>query len=409
MGNFQWFVEQLRELRRAGLYRRRRSLLSAQGPLVRIGQRELINFASNDYLNLAADPRVIRSAVNAVRRYGCGAGASPLIVGWSAPLRSLERELARWQESESALVFASGFAANLGVITALIGPEDVIFSDALNHASLIDGCRLTKAAVHVYRHADLEHLRSLLEAHAGGSGCSSCGKSVRRRWIATDSVFSMDGDLAPLAELVELADRYQVGLIVDEAHATGVLGPEGRGLVATLQHWPAAGLVKIGTLSKALGSQGGFVCGERMLIRFLVNRARSYIFSTALNIAAAAAARQALRIAQKEPHRRQHVQQLAWRLRRRLVECGLLAQCTCPHGPELCSPIVPIVIGEPERAVAISQALQQRGFLVPAIRPPSVPPGTSRLRISLTAGHTEQQVEALVESLASLQNKMGVS
>lgn len=408
MGNLQWLAEQLRELRRAGLYRRRRSLLSAQGPLVRIGQRELINFASNDYLNLAADRRVVEAARRALRRYGCGSGASPLVVGWSAPLRQLERELARWQATESALVFASGFAANLGVITALVGPDDVIFSDALNHASLIDGCRLTKATVHVYRHADLEHLRSLLEEHAGGRGCSSCGKLVRRRWIVTDSVFSMDGDLAPLAELVELADRYQAGMIVDEAHATGVLGPEGRGLVAMLQRWPAAGLVKIGTLSKALGSQGGFVCGERTLIRFLVNRARSYIFSTALNIAAAAAARQALRIAQQEPHRRQHVQRLAWQLRCRLVERGLLAQGTCPPVAELCSPIVPIVIGEPEQAVAISHALQQRGFLIPAIRPPSVPPGTSRLRISLTAGHTEQQVEALVESLAFLLNKMGV-
>lgn len=408
MPSFEWLEQSLREVQQAGLYRRRRKLLTAQGARVRIGSREMINFASNDYLNLAADPRVIRAAIHAVRRYGCGAGASPLIVGWSAPLRSLERELARWQGSESALVFASGFAANLGVLTALAGPEDVLFSDELNHASLIDGCRLARSRVHVYRHGDLDHLRSLLEAHSGRPACASCGLTVRRRFIVTDSVFSMDGDCAPLAELVELAERYQAVLIVDEAHATGVLGPQGRGLVATLHRWPGAGLVKIGTLSKALGSQGGFVSGERSLIRFLVNRARSYIFSTALNIAAAAAARQALRIVQHEPERRQQLQRLAWQLRQRLAERGLLAQGTCPPAPEWCTPIVPIIIGEPQRAVEVSRALMQRGFLVPAIRPPSVPPGTSRLRISLTAGHTEQQVESLVESLASLLNKMGV-
>lgn len=406
MSQMGWLRQQLDELRRVGLYRQRRKLFSAQGPRVRIGRDELVNFASNDYLNLAADPRVVEAVIKAVRQYGCGAGASPLIVGWSAPLRALEQELADWQCAESALVFASGFAANLGVLTALAGPEDVIFSDELNHASLIDGCRLSKARVHVYRHADLDHLESLLSQHGWQpTSCASCGR-VRRRFIVTDSVFSMDGDTAPLTELVELAERYQTTLIVDEAHATGIFGPEGRGLVAELKRLPSAGLVKIGTLSKALGSQGGFVSGDQVLIRFLVNRARSYIFSTALSIPSAAAARAAVRVNRAEPHRRERLYHLAKLLRQRLRQLGLLRQSPAATEQAVArddaSPIIPIILGDAERAVRVSQALREMGFLVPAIRPPSVPPGTSRLRVSVTAGHTESEILALAEALAEL-------
>jgi 8-amino-7-oxononanoate synthase len=370
-----------------------------------MGQKVLVNFASNDYLNLAADHRVRQAAIRAIRRYGCGAGASPLIVGWSAPLRALERDLARWQDTESALVFPSGFAANLGVLTALAGPEDVIFSDALNHASLIDGCRLSKARVHIYRHADVAHLESLLAEHKPGAmHCASCGQLAGRRFIVTDSVFSMDGDVAPLSELVELADRYEAILIVDEAHATGVFGPQGRGLVAELSRLPSGGLVKIGTLSKALAAQGGFVCGPQVLIRFLVNRARSYIFSTALSIPAAAAARAALQLVQREPERCAQLHRLARLLRSRLQQLGIWPRCYPGHWSptltEMVSPIVPIVVGDAQRAVALSRALQEKGFLVPAIRPPSVPEGTSRLRISLSAGHTESEVLTLADTLA---------
>ncbi|GBD36047.1 8-amino-7-oxononanoate synthase 2 [bacterium HR36] len=406
MQGFDWLAASLTELRQAGLFRRRRNLLSTQGARVRVGRRELVNFASNDYLNLAADVRVIRAVIRAVRRYGCGAGASPLILGWSVPLRALERDLARWQGTESALVFPSGFAANLGVLTALAGAQDVIFSDAFNHASLIDGCRLSKARIHIYRHADLDHLAWLLSQHCPTVRCGDCGQSVRRRFIVTDSVFSMDGDIAPLADLVALADKYEATLVVDEAHATGVFGPEGRGLVAELPRLPSAGLVKIGTLSKALGSQGGFVCGPRTLIRFLVNRARSYIFSTALHIAAAAGARAALHILQREPQRRERLHHVAQLLRQRLSTLRIWphpdAASLQPQAVVPFSPIVPIILGDPQRAVALSRALQDRGFLVPAIRPPSVPPGTSRLRISLTAGHTESEVLALADALAEL-------
>ncbi|MDW8223507.1 MAG: 8-amino-7-oxononanoate synthase [Gemmatales bacterium] len=405
MSSWPWLNDILNQLHQAGLYRRRRRLASAMGPRVRIGSREFINFASNDYLNLAADPRVIRAAIRALHHYGCGAGASPLIVGWSAPLRALERDLARWQGTESALVFSSGFAANLGVLTALVGPQDVVFSDELNHASLIDGCRLTKARIHIYRHADLDHLRSQLSQHTRSATCPECTGPVRGRFIVTDSVFSMDGDMAPLDELVELAERFQATLLVDEAHATGVLGPEGRGLVAQLARQPHTGLVKIGTLSKALGAQGGFVSGERVLIRYLVNRARSYIFSTALSIPAAAAARAALRIIRQEPQRRERLHHLARLLRQALRQRGLLPDSPRPSsGPPLdaASPIVPVILGEATRAVQVAHALQQRGFLVPAIRPPSVPPGSSRLRISLTAGHTEDDVRALADALAEV-------
>jgi 8-amino-7-oxononanoate synthase len=375
-----------------GLYRRRRRLQSPAGARVRYRGRELINFSSNDYLNLAADARLARSAAAAARRYGTGAAASPLVSGHLPPLRCLERDLARWEQTEAALVFSSGYAANLAVVAALAGPGDALFSDALNHASLIDGCRLSRAAVHVYRHCDLEHLEQLLGRE---------GPLARRRVIVSDSVFSMDGDLAPLAGLVELARRYDCLLVLDEAHATGVIGAGGRGLA---EHcgltdqagggWAEGGpaIIRIGTLSKALGSQGGFVCGSRTLVRWLVNFARPYVFSTALGPPAAAAARRAVALVQHEPQRRLLLLRRAEQLRHQLQARGLdVLQSQCQ--------IVPIVLGDARRALELSRRLEEKGLLVPAIRPPSVPPGTARLRISLTAGHTEEDIARLVEAL----------
>jgi 8-amino-7-oxononanoate synthase len=377
--------DELAERRRRGLYRARRRPQSAQGPRLRLGDRTLVNFSSNDYLNLAADPRLARAAARAARRYGCGAGASPLVSGHLPPLRALERDLARWEGTEAAVVFATGFAANLAVVAALTGPDAVVFSDELNHASLIDGCRLARAPVHVYRHADLDHLHGLLRGAAG----------ARRRLIVTDTVFSMDGDLAPLPPLAELADRHDCLLVIDEAHATGVLGEQGGGVSELLP--PAPGfdprrLIKVGTLSKALGSQGGFVCGPRLLADFLVNHARPYIFSTALAPPAAAAARRAVGIVAEEPERRRHLLALADLLRRRLREGGW------PDGGLRCH-LVPVRVGDAGAAVALSLRLQEHGLLVPAIRPPSVPDGTARLRISLTAGHTAEDVERLAAAL----------
>jgi 8-amino-7-oxononanoate synthase len=371
-----WIQDDLADCRRHGLYRVRRCLESAQGVRVQYRGRTFLNFSSNDYLNLAADPQLARAAARAARQYGTGAGASPLVSGHLPPQRKLERDLARWQQAESVLVCTSGYTANLAVISSLADPQTAIFSDALNHASLIDGCRLSRARVLVYRHADVSHLEGLLRQE----------NSAPRKIIVTDTVFSMDGDLAPLSELAELARRFDCLLVVDEAHATGVFGEAGRGLCRGLE---PERVVKVGTLSKALGSQGGFICGTKKLIAYLVNRARPYIFSTALAPPAAAAARKAVAIVQADPGPRRHLVHLAGLLRDQLRQLGY------PTGDSH-SQIVPIVVGEAAAAMQLSKKLEAEGLLVPAIRPPSVPTGTSRLRISLTAGHTEADVERLL-------------
>jgi len=377
--------DDLEERRRRGLYRVRRRLQSGQGARVRLGDRELINFSSNDYLALASDPRLARAAAHAAQHYGCGAGASALVSGHSPPLRGLERSLAHWEETESALVFSSGYAANLAVVSTLAGRSDAVFSDACNHASLIDGCRLSRASIHIYRHNDSNHLADLL---------GSEGRRARRRLIVSDTVFSMDGDRAPLADLLELAERFDCLLLIDEAHATGVLGELGRGVTDLLPvgSWSWDRLIKVGTLSKALGTQGGFVCGSRRPIDFLVNRARPYIFSTALAPPLAAAARRAVAIVREEPERRRHVAALAEQLRQGLRELGGAMA-------ESCCQIVPLIVGEARAAVALSRRLEEQGLLVPAIRPPSVPQGSARLRISVTAGHSEADIGQLVTAL----------
>jgi 8-amino-7-oxononanoate synthase len=380
-----WMDDDLNERRRRGLYRTRRRLESAQGARVRLGGREFINFSSNDYLGLAADRRLARAAARAARRYGCGAGASPLVSGHLQPVRALERDLAAWEGVQAALVFASGYAANLAAVTALVGREDAVFGDELNHASLIDGCRLSRARRVVYRHGDLNHLDELLRRD---------GPAARRRLIVTETVFSMDGDLAPLAGLIDLAGRHDALLLIDEAHATGVLGDSGRGLTDLLpEAYDADRVVKVGTLSKALGAQGGFVCGTRRLVEYLVNYARPYIFSTALAPPVAAAAREAVSLVRAEPQRRRQLLDLAEKLRGGLTALG---RPPCASR----SQIVPVIVGEADAAVQLSERLQERGLLVPAIRPPSVPPGTARLRISLTAGHTEDDVRQLLAGLA---------
>jgi 8-amino-7-oxononanoate synthase len=345
----------------------------------------MVNFSSNDYLALAGDPRLARAAARAARRWGCGAGASPLVSGHLPPLRALERDLAAWEGAEAALVFPSGFQANVAVVSALAGPEDAVFSDAGNHASLIDGCRLSRARVFVFAHLDLDGLDGLLGEH---------GPAARRRLIVSDSVFSMDGDLADLPGLLELARRHDALVVLDEAHATGVLGEHGRGLTDGLpeEEVRAGRVVKLGTLSKALGCQGGFVCGPARLIDWLVNHARGYVYSTALAPPLAAAARRALFLAGQEPERRRHVLALAEGLRGALAGLGLDVGRSR-------SQIVPVLVGEAAAAVALSRRLERRSLLVPAIRPPSVPGGTSRLRVSLTAGHTEEDVARLVEAL----------
>src|SRR5437773_4812475 len=374
-----WMTDDLNELKTQGLRRTRRVMLSGQGVSVRLRGRELLNFSSNDYLNLSGDPRLARAAARAARRYGCGAGASPLVSGYLPPHHSLERRLAAWEGTEAALVFSSGYAANLALVSVLAGCEDAIFSDALNHASLIDGCRLARARVHVYRHADLDHLHDLLRRE---------GDQARRRLIVTDTIFSMDGDLAPLPGLADLAQRHDCLLLIDEAHATGDLGEHGRGVSELTLAAGAANpdrLIKMGTLSKALGAQGGFVCGSRQLIDWLVNHARPYIFSTALAPPSAAAAQRAVAIVNQEPERRQHLLALAGFLRDRLQALGFAGKDS-EKGTGRLSPfqnrcqIVPILVGDARAALELAAQLEKHGLLVPAIRPPSVPEGTSRLR-----------------------------
>jgi 8-amino-7-oxononanoate synthase len=375
-----WLDDALGDLDRRGL---RRTLA--------VHDKGLVNFGSNDYLGLAADPRIAAAVRDAVDRYGWGSGASPLVTGRTELHAELERKLAEFEGTEAALLFPTGYAANVGTITALVGKGDAIYSDELNHASIIDGCRLSGATIHIYpnsatghRQGDLDQLASWLRQ----------GRQYRRRLIVTDSVFSMHGTYTALAGLVHLANEHDAMLLVDEAHATGVFGDHGRGMCEE-NGVEAEVPVRIGTLSKALGGHGGFVAGSRKLIDWLSNRARPFVFSTAAPPAVAAAGLAALEIVRTQPERRRHLQELAVRLRGKLVEAGLIK-------PTSLSQIVPIILGDPGRTMAASVELRRRGFYVPGIRPPSVPEGQSLLRISLTALHTEEQVDALVAALAEV-------
>jgi 8-amino-7-oxononanoate synthase len=351
----------------------------------------LISFASNDYLGLAADPRVVRAAVSAAERFGWGAGASPLVTGWRTPHQELADELAAFEQTEAAVLFSSGFAANAGAIAALAGQGDAVYCDKRNHACLFAGARLSEAALRVYRHADADRLESILRRDRG---------RFRRSVIATDGVFSMEGDLAPLAKLADLADRFGAMLLVDEAHATGVFGPEGRGASAHSGIADRA-VVRVGTLSKALGSIGGFVAGSRRLVDRMVNHAATLIYSTALPPAAAAAAREALAIAGAEPWRREQAGALGQKLRDALSAADIAVA-------QGAGPIVAVPLGDPHRALAVAQRLTERGYLVPAIRPPTVPRGTSQLRISVSAAHTHEAVDGLVTALIGLTTERGV-
>jgi 8-amino-7-oxononanoate synthase len=379
-----WIDAELARLEREGLSRRLVTHEGSQGPAIRIGGEELINFGANDYLALGADERLKDAVRTAIDREGFGAGASPLVTGHSTSHTELERRLAEFEGTEAALVFSSGFAANVGTVAALVDRGDGIFADEKNHASLIDGCRLSRAEVHVYRHGDAAHLGELLLQK----------RDHRKRLIVTDSLFSMDGDFAPLRELAVLAREHDCMLLVDEAHATGVFGDHGRGLCELLGVEDAVH-IRVGTLSKALGCSGGFVIGSKSLITWLYNRARPYIFSTAHPPANAAAAKAALDIVEHEPERRftllERARALREELRRQRWNIGRSE-----------SQIIPVVIGDANRTMLLAARLREQGLLVPGIRPPSVPPGESLLRISLSYGHTAEMIERLTSALANL-------
>ncbi len=376
-----WIDDELAALRGEDLLRELPAPLGRQGAVVACDGRRLVNFASNDYLGLAADERVIAAAIEACRTSGAGRGASPLVCGRSDAHAELEARLAAFEGVEAALVFPSGFAANAGVIPALVDQGDAIYADAKNHASLIDGCRLARTATHVYPHGDAEALERLLRDGAG----------FRRRLVVTDTLFSMDGDVAPLAAIAELARRHDAMLLVDEAHATGVFGARGRGVAEHLGVEDRY-IIRVGTLSKALGAAGGFVAGSQSLVDWLANRARTFVFSTAHPAAACAAAVAALEIVEREPQRRTGLLEAAEALRELLGRQGW-------NTANSASQIIPIMIGSPTEAVRLSARLREAGYWVPAIRPPSVPAGESLLRVSLTAGHTQEMVAGLLAAL----------
>ena len=378
-----WIDAELAELESRQLRRYLCERQLAQGAVIRVDGHELVNFGSNDYLGLASD-RCHAAVGTTTGAVGWGAGASPLLAGRGSEHAALERELADFAGTEASLLFSSGYAANVGTITALAGHSDAVFSDAKNHASIIDGCRLSGADVHVYRHGDVDHLRKLLIA----------GYGTRRRLIVTDGLFSMDGDAAPLTELSDLAEQFDAMLMVDEAHATGVFGQHGRGMSEQLGVDDRVH-VHVGTLSKALGSIGGFVAGRQSLIDWLANRARSYVFSTASPEATAAAGRAALRVVRQEPHRRADLLARAANVRQQLTMQGWkIGNST--------SQIIPILVGDPATTLQAAGRLRERGLFVPGIRPPSVPQGESRLRISLSYVHDQEMIDRLLRELASI-------
>ena len=372
----------------------RRRLSTREGPqrpaTIRLDGRPTVNFASNDYLGLAAES-LVEAVETALRQVGWGSGASPLITGRGAVHAELERTLAEFEGAEAALLFPTGFAANTGTIPALLDKHDVIYSDAKNHASIIDGCRLSGARFEVFPHRVVDYLRTVIQD----------GRAFGRRLIVTDGLFSMDGDLASLAELAELAEQYDAMLMVDEAHATGVFGRGGRGACEQLGVEDGVH-VRVGTLSKALGSVGGFVVGQRRLIDWLANRARSYVFSTALPEATAAAALEALRLIQDEPFRRTELLSRAAQLRENLKRQGWFTG-------DSVSQIIPVIISDSARTMEMASDLRERGLLVPGIRPPSVPPGESLLRISLSYDHTEEMIDRLLQAMTELRVEDGTS
>jgi 8-amino-7-oxononanoate synthase len=380
------YDEILNQLRDQSLFRELRTIEQITGPLVRVNDRMIVNFASNDYLGLSQHPSVKMAAKAAIEEFGAGAGASRLVTGTESPHTKVEKEIAAFKGVESAIVFSSGYAAAVGTITSVAGPGDVIILDKLAHACLIDGAKLSGAALRVFPHNDMAKLESHL---TWGRRTYPSGKAL----ILTESIFSMDGTFADLTPIVELKREFDAVLMVDEAHATGVIGPNGTGWIAAL------GLTKevdiqMGTLGKALGASGGFICGPASLIQLLVNKARSFIYSTALPPASAAAASEALKIVHSQEG------QL---LRGQLLDNVLLLDQLLAHQSHrrsgTISPIFPIMIGEERSALILAAALLERGILAPAIRYPTVAPGSARIRIALSSSHSAEQVRALAETI----------
>jgi 8-amino-7-oxononanoate synthase len=376
-------ASELTELDSAGLRRFRRTLETAQGPRVKVDGREYVAFCSNDYLGLASDARIVAAAQTGAAQYGVGSGASHLVIGHSSAHEALESALAQFVQQPRTLLFSTGYMANLGIVTALAGRDDAVFADRLNHASLNDAVALSRAQFKRYPHLDLAALDRLLTA-----------SRARRKLVVTDAVFSMDGDIAPLLGMLEICERHDAWLVVDDAHGFGVLGPQGRGALA---HFDLASprIVYMATLGKAAGVYGAFVAGQVEVVEIILQRARTYIYTTATPPMLAHALVTALAIVAAEDWRREHLQRLIAVLRAGLQHSPwrLLRSDTA---------IQPVIVGENVKALGLAGRLAERGLLVPAIRPPTVPAGTARLRISLSATHTAGEVDRLAKTLCEL-------
>jgi len=378
-----FILDELRSLREHALMREYRTIESAQGSYVQINGKSYLSFCSNNYLGLADHPRIKQAAIAAINQYGWGTGASRLVAGNMILHQELEKKIADFKGTEAALLFPTGYMANVGALCALVGREDIVIGDKLNHASIIDGCRQSGATFRVYPHNDVSQLESLLQRSS----------KHRRRLVVTDSVFSMDGDTAPLPEIVEITQKYDAILMIDDAHAMGVFGQHGKGMI---EHYGLEGKIDIimGSLSKAIGSIGGFITGNKDLIDFFKNKARSFIYTTALPPAACAASLAGLTLIQEDTTLIDKLWENIRYLRSQLSKfiSNIAGE----------SPIIPIIIGSSEDALNVSKRLYENGILIPAIRPPTVPLGTSRLRISLMATHSKEDINRLIDTLKNI-------
>lgn len=383
-----WLRERIEKTKEAGLYRKLHTMNAAPRPEMSINGRNQLVFSSNNYLGLAGDERLMHAATTAMKKYGFGSSGSRLTTGNTDWHQRLEEKIARFKKTKAAILFSSGYLANVGVLSTLPENGDVILSDRLNHASIIDGCRLSKADVVIYEHIDMEDLKAKLKETA----------AYRRRFIVTDGVFSMDGTIAPLDKIYKLARQYDAYVIVDDAHATGVIGKNGSGTGELFGVNPD---VTIGTLSKAVGAEGGFVAGSRILIDFLLNHTRTFIFQTAMPPSVCAAACTALEIIETGHDLREQLFHHAKSVRDGLIDMGyeVIGDYT---------PIIPVIIGSNGDAVRFAEKLRESGIYAPAIRPPTVPEGQSRIRLTVTSEHTSGQIDYLLEQFYQIGKEVGM-
>lgn len=379
--SLEWIKEELKQIHDKQLFRILTELETGQSPEVTISGKSYVLLGSNSYLGLSVDPKVVESAKLALEKYGTGSGGSRLVSGSFDLHRMLEERIARFKNTESSILFSSGYLANIGTISALVGSDDIIYSDELNHASIIDGARLSRSTVRIYKHLDLNHLQELIESDKN----TKC-----RKLIVTDTVFSMDGDLVPLPELVGISEKYGCILMIDEAHATGVLGKRGSGAT---EHFGVEDRVPVvmGTLSKAVGSLGGYIAGSKELIDFIRNRVRSYIFDTSLPPASLAASITAIDIIENEPERREHLWNMVNKFKTGIEDSGL--RVLPSH-----SAIIPVLIGDAEPALNFAKMLRENGVFTPAVRPPSVPHGMCRIRVTIMATHTQEHIDTALKA-----------